>query len=174
MNQKIFSIPANWRRNKTAYLDPTQKGALDQHREEMLKSMNPEEREKHEELERRLLLLGGVRVCSTWEEDIDQILARAEAYKGTKSRRQKGRPCRCHQNSAALWRKNQYRMRIATGWALSRDGIWRQHSWVVELLVNWDSSGYQIIETTERRLVYYGFVMDSDECHEFDIKNCGF
>jgi hypothetical protein len=171
MNQKTFSIPANWRRPKTSYVNPSQKSFLDKKDEEFFSSLSELEAEKHDELRSRLLRLGGDKVCTTFEEDIDDILQRAEPFKGTKSRIKKGRDCRCHQNASYLWQDFPQQYRIATGWALSRDGIWRQHSWVVELLVNWEMSGYHIVETTLRRLVYYGFVMDSDECAEFARKN---
>jgi len=166
-----FKIPAGWRKPKTGYIDPYWAKRLEELIEERL---DKKDRAGHQVLVDRLLSLGGSGVAILFEEDLEKLLSRGTVCKGTKSRMKKGKPCRCHQNSAALWRENKDRIRIVTGWALSRDGIWRQHSWAVDLLVNWDSSGYQIIETTERRLVYYGFVMDSDECHEFDIKNCGF
>src|SRR5882672_3114977 len=38
----------------------------------------------------------------------------------------------CHQNVAAVWKKHSFGIvGIATGYALSEDGLWRQHSWGV-------------------------------------------
>ncbi len=42
---------------------------------------------------------------------------------------------------------------IATGYALDADGLWRQHSWVM------DKKG-RVIETTVRRVAYCGIVCD--------------
>lgn len=161
-----FKVPEGWRRPKTHFIDATQKRFLDLKVAEELKDMGSS-RSQHEELVRRLLLLGGDQVCLCFEEDIQNILSRAEACKGSKSRKKKGLPCRCHQNAAWMWKDHPKTCRVATGWALSRDGIWRQHSWIVEPLVNWDLSGYQIIETTERRMVYYGFMLTEEECQKF-------
>ena len=62
-------------------------------------------------------------------------------------------PSQCHMNSKKLW--NRKKGRIANGYALSSDGLWRPHSWVV------DSKG--IIETTELRLAYHGVILTDDE-----------
>jgi hypothetical protein len=37
----------------------------------------------------------------------------------------------CHSNSARLWRESKEILALATGYALSEDGLWRQHSWVM-------------------------------------------
>ena len=48
-------------------------------------------------------------------------------------------------------------VRIAFGYALSTDGLWCQHSWGV------DAEDGRIIETTERRVRYYGLILNDDE-----------
>lgn len=59
------------------------------------------------------------------------------------------RPCSCHQNASRLWnRKSNELIGLGTGYALSGDGLWRQHSWGV--------SRHGIIETTEERVTYFG------------------
>lgn len=159
-----FEIPAGWRKPKTSYIDPHWAKRLEELIEERL---DKKDRAGHQVLVDRLLSLGGSGVAILFEEDLKKLLSRGTACKGTKSRLQKMADCRCHRNAAELWKSNTERYRIATGWALSRDGCWRQHSWVVETLVNWDNSGYQIIETTERRVVYYGFMMTEEESQTF-------
>jgi hypothetical protein len=55
-------------------------------------------------------------------------------------------PSRCHENALTLAVKHLAEW--WTGFALSDDGIWRMHSW-----------GFhegQVIETTEKRTLYYG------------------
>lgn len=57
--------------------------------------------------------------------------------------------------------------RICTGYALSEDGMWRQHSWII-----WHKArSNQIIETTVPRILYFGFVMTTEMCEEFADNN---
>src|SRR5262245_12343254 len=81
------------------------------------------------ELQQRLLELGGEAPAFTFlEPDIEQLLERGQPF-GGRSRLKIG-PGKCHENSALLWNKNRDTMFIATGYALSEDGVWRQHSWI--------------------------------------------
>jgi hypothetical protein len=58
-------------------------------------------------------------------------------------------PCACHRNISLLWKNKRRKLTgIGTGYALSGDGLWRQHSWGV--------TRRGIIETTERRSKYFG------------------
>ena len=166
MEQTIntFEIPSGWRRPKTHFMDANRKSTL---ASLLTARVNPLLQERHQELIDRLLALGGDGVAIVFEEDLDKILARATPFKGSKTRKFRGRPCNCHQNSAMLWKSDPKKYRIVTGWALSPDGCWRQHTWVAEPLANWDKFGYQFIETTERRTAYYGFMMTEKECRDF-------
>jgi len=56
----------------------------------------------------------------------------------------------CHWNTAKIHRRDPKRFDIATGYALSDDGLWRQHSWIVV------RSAKVIVETTVPRLAYFG------------------
>ena len=79
----------------------------------------------------------------------------------------RGRPINCRSNSALLWAENKDHSVIVTGWAMSDDGVWRQHSWVRHL-----GTG-KIYETTEKRLLYYGFDLMPDEAELFYEENVG-
>ncbi|MEU7909030.1 hypothetical protein [Actinoplanes sp. NPDC049118] len=57
----------------------------------------------------------------------------------------------CHGNVAALWIDGALAS-IGTGYALSEDQLWRQHSWGV------DTDG-ALVETTEERRAYVGIVL---------------
>jgi len=83
------------------------------------------------------------------------------------ARLRKGRPNRCHANAASLWLNNMDDTRICTGYALSKDGMWRQHSW----LIHFKEKSNQIIETTTPRIGYYGFVLNTEQCIKFVSKN---
>lgn len=50
---------------------------------------------------------------------------------------------------------------IMTGYALSDDGIWRAHSWGVDLTTG------DTIETTDARWLYFGFRLSPDEAERF-------
>jgi hypothetical protein len=70
----------------------------------------------------------------------------------------------CHQNIAAIWRKGRKGVvGVATGYALSEDGLWRQHSWAVM------RDG--VLESTEKRLKYFGILLQDSEADHFAICN---
>jgi hypothetical protein len=66
----------------------------------------------------------------------------------------------CHQNVASVWKGRRFGIvGVATGYALSDDGLWRQHSWGV--LRN------GVLETTEARLKYFGILLQSTRADHF-------
>ena len=65
----------------------------------------------------------------------------------------------CHSNAVALWRTGEA-IAIGTGYALSRDELWREHSWA------WDGDG-RLIETTEPRTRYFGVRMEGPQAEWF-------
>lgn len=114
----------------------------------------------HRTLKAALLDIGGWAACvPVVEPDLEKILKRGRRFAG-KSTTMRGEPCSCHANSSALWSENRDRCSICTGYALSRDGMWRQHSWV------YTHDGI-VVETTEKRVQYFGFIMSPAECEQF-------
>ena len=70
----------------------------------------------------------------------------------------------CHQNIATIWKKGRKGVvGVATGYALSEDGLWRQHSWAVM------RDG--VLESTEKRLKYFGILLQDSEADHFAICN---
>jgi hypothetical protein len=66
----------------------------------------------------------------------------------------------CHWNVAALWlQRREDLVGVATGYALSADGLWRQHSWGM--------GHYAIFETTEIRTCYFGLLMEGADADAF-------
>lgn len=123
---------------------------------------------KLSELRDRLLAFCGDSVCLAFEEpDIDIILERGQFWFGHNAKRMEGRDCKCHSNACNLYRQNRETTRICTGYALSKDGMWRQHSW----LIFKKSRSNQIIETTEPRVLYYGVALTEEECSLFCREN---
>ena len=73
-------------------------------------------------------------------------------------------PSSCHQNIALVWRKREHGIvAIATGYALSEDGLWRQHSWGIL------RDG--LLETTEERSKYFGIVLQDGDADDFAAAN---
>lgn len=137
--------------------------------------------------------LGGWCVCLPgYEPDLNALLTRGEVFPAA-ARLVPGEPGQCHTNTAALYLANRDRVRIATGYALSRDGIWRQHSWGMLLLppaplVPLDDQSHAdsitrprrpersrqhriVLETTVRRVRYYGVVFSAAESDRFADNN---
>lgn len=103
------------------------------------------------DLGERLKLIGGTVVCPTFEEDLELILHKGETWLPLQKQivLARGEKSRCHQNVLRLWEMNPH-FRVCTGYALSKDGIWRSHSWC------FDPAAYRILETTEKSIAYHG------------------
>lgn len=109
-------------------------------------------------LKRILLRIGGWSVCLPADEpDLESIVSRGQRFPGDADLVE-GEPCSCHANSAQLSLELPG-ARLCTGYALSDDGMWRQHSWVLV--------GDRVVETTEPREHYFGFVLDDGEAEVF-------
>lgn len=120
-----------------------------------------------------LVSIGGYETCfPSIEEDMGIILERGRFYPG-RSKMMVGRPSQCHSNTAELWRINResHDVRICTGYALSDDGLWRQHSWLVHRYWTGKQHRTRIVETTTKRLAYFGVELNDDESLEFVENN---
>jgi hypothetical protein len=112
-------------------------------------------------LAHRLLAVGGVQVAAVLEEDLEPLLARGRTRRPHTITHVQGEPSGCHANAAALYQPHRHR--IVTGWALSRDGLWRQHSWCEQ--------NSKLIETTLPRAIYYGYQLNERESAAFCLNN---
>ena len=122
------------------------------------------------QLREKLLSFGGEATClPVIEEDIDDILERGQFWFGSGAKLMRGEACQCHRNASELYFLNheKFDVRICTGYALSKDGMWRQHS----SLVLHNPRSNQIIETTVPRIGYFGFVMTEDQFEQFADDN---
>ena len=137
--------------------DPAQSKFLNERTSIMLSDC-PELKKLHQ----KLLSLGGDFVVLNNEPDLKEIITRGVLFNNYKVKLCKMQISHCHSNVANLWtqRKN---IQIVTGWALSGDGLWRQHSWALQ--------GKTIIETTEVRIKYFGFILTAAEAEQFRWDN---
>ena len=119
---------------------------------------NPE----YKPLVEKLLSIGGDFVV-IWmgEPDLDKLLSRGRLFEN-KVILHEMQPNNCHANIARLWDRNK-RIKIVTGWALSDDGLWRQHSWGLKIP--------RLIETTEKRIKYFGVILNEMESITFHYNN---
>jgi len=108
----------------------------------------------------RLLDIGGrFVILPMYDPDMGKILARGELIYGRPLLR-RCEPSRCHSNAAHLWDEHSV-LKLMTGYGLSRDGIWREHSWC------WWPRKKKVVETTEKRIAYYGFRLSEPEAEVF-------
>jgi hypothetical protein len=110
-------------------------------------------------LHERLLSFGGAfALVLSAELDDENILSRGRLFGTKRLRMDLGRDSRCHENVAALYAAKS-NIQICYGYGLSPDGLWRQHSWALDRRV--------IIETTERRVLYFGYVLNDTEAARY-------
>lgn len=70
----------------------------------------------------------------------------------------------CHRNLAEIWAEKHHGLvGIGTGYSLSNDGLWRQHSW--GLLRE------GILETTVPRVKYFGALLQHGDADSFAMAN---
>jgi hypothetical protein len=111
-------------------------------------------------LEQKLLRHGGRRMVYRIESDLEPLLERGEAFDGPTDF-VPGKLHYCHTNVAQFWMRNREALAIVTGYALSEDGLWRQHSWLLRR--NPTAGQCRVIETTIRRIKYFGFILNDSE-----------
>lgn len=119
--------------------------------------------ELHRQLESVLLGYGGRHLVCLPDAQMQRLIDEGIVMRGRALMR-RGKPSSCHENVAWMWGNNHRDYRIATGYALSDDGLWRQHSWLI-------NSDGRIVETTEKRVLYYGYMLSIDEAARFAFSN---
>lgn len=121
--------------------------------------------EEFSKLERKLLSFGGVSVRfpeDLYLSEIKQIVNRGQFWYGKNAKKVRGIPGKCHHNSVYIWSDNREHFVLATGFALSSDGVWYCHSWLIEPLKNKSI----VVETTLDRVAYFGVVLNYKEAVE--------
>jgi hypothetical protein len=103
-------------------------------------------------MERVMVAYGGVAAVPPMEPE-DNIFELVDngTFSSDPAIMREGDPSQCHANTAQLWTDGEID-EICTGYALSGDGLWRQHSW--------GRKNGKTVETTEPRLAYYGYVVE--------------
>lgn len=89
------------------------------------------------------------------DDDLDELIAHAVDFP-PQTRPADGEDGDCHRNVAILWAHGNVAS-IATGYALSPDSLWRQHSWGV------DPAGTIAETTSSERLAYVGLLLQAGE-----------
>jgi hypothetical protein len=72
----------------------------------------------------------------------------------------------CHRNVAEIWKARKHGVvAIGSGYALSSDDLWWEHSWGI--------LREGILETTTKRLKYFGLVLQGAKADSFAKMNLG-
>ena len=109
----------------------------------------------------RLLKLNGIHLVAPTEPDpdVDSLLVSGFVMDAAVHFEEMAENS-CHWNVATLWlRGREDLVAVATGYALSADGLWRQHSWGMR--------HNAIFETTEIRTCYFGLLMEGADADAF-------
>lgn len=113
-----------------------------------------------------MLAIGGYEVIFTDDCDLNElkkILSRGQFLDGRKFTKTQGEQGRCHENSVLGWSANRDKAIIMSGFALSDDGYWVFHSWLINV-----KADNQPLETTPiKRYAYFGYALDLKESEEF-------
>jgi len=124
-----------------------------------------------EPLKHLLLDIGGWAVClPRIETDLPHLIKRGRRFPG-KSISIPGQPSQCHFNSCCLWEMSKdgatYKdVSICTGYALSKDGVWRSHTWCC-----FSNTKLRVVETTVKRVQYFGYILSDEEAELFAFEN---
>ena len=117
----------------------------------------------------KLLAAGGWQICLSPTDDDSEIVADGVFWmpENISFRSERGEPSNCHRNAADAWKRSRSKDKIAvgTGYALSKDGVWRPHSW----LFRETKIGVAIYETTEPRIAYFGAILSKERVEKIDF-----
>jgi hypothetical protein len=115
---------------------------------------------------RHLLQYGGELVVPHLhpEHHLDELLSGAAVHPPA-GRVVPGDDNACHANVAMLWTDGTVEA-IGTGYALSDDGLWRQHSWGI-------GADGVAVETTFARISYVGIALTAVPALQFAVSNAG-
>ncbi len=106
-------------------------------------------------LEKRIVEHGGEAVVvPPWPCDALPMLLDGGDVMSGPIQLQMGQRSACHDNVNKRWAQGRIHA-IGTGFGLSDDGLWREHSWGVR-------KNGTIVETTEERIAYYGVKLTGD------------
>lgn len=178
-SQNIMQLTAQKQPHKTNYMLSANTIATTTYRIQLGSSIpantNGSSQQNLKQLHNKLLSVGGYdTLLPDLEEDYSNIITYGQLWDNLAMHLIKGRPSQCHSNTADLWYNNrdsyQHTNFIAvacTGYALSDDGLWRQHSWLIQA----KARANVLIETTEKRLAYFGFAMTYEQANQFARDN---
>lgn len=114
-----------------------------------------------------LLTFGGIEFVppSKPDPDVPALLSAGQLMIGSVVNQELD-PGYCHENVSELWLdKTTGVTALGVGYALSEDGLWRQHSWALK--------GEELVETTAKRVKYFGLILNGAAADGFAQANQG-
>lgn len=112
-----------------------------------------------------LIRLGGQLLVPPleWDDFVPDLIEQGFLFFGAIDFRA-GRPSQCHRNVARLWiARRRGLVAIGVGYALSPDGLWRQHAWGI--------ARDRLIETTVPRVAYFGVPLVGSRAARYAASN---
>jgi hypothetical protein len=114
------------------------------------------------QLAAKLLSIGGEKVVFQGSDPhIEDLLDKGALFQ-EEVKLDIGESNRCHTNAADIWGRDVDRFKLVTGYALAGK-CWVPHSWVLD--------GDRLIETTTRRDVYFGIILEGEKALAFWFAN---
>ena len=130
--------------------------------------LNKNTEDKGDKLKSKLLSFGGenVKLGLDTDEELDRMLNDGVLFNVDVVNLKARGFGQCHRNVADKYKRFSFGgFKIVTGYALSGEGTWFQHSWGL------GSTG-KIMETTSNKYdMYYGYVLNEEESDEFCFNN---
>lgn len=115
-----------------------------------------------------LLLFGGEDACTVNSyKEAKNILTRGQLWFGDRISVAKGKYDEVNQNVANLWSFNENKTRIAVGFTLTPQGVWRRHSWLILHKKPYN----KIVDSSDQNYLYFGYVLTHEECNDFYWEN---
>lgn len=113
----------------------------------------------------KLLEFGGEEVCiSSWDMFDDLCVIDGQFWFGKDFNQAYNKDFRCHTTTVDLWEILKSNRVICNGFALTDDGVWRQHTWIIHLDIDDTHENIikrEFIEPHSPKIAYYGICMNS-------------
>lgn len=115
-------------------------------------------------LKEYVLLFGGKEVCTTSNaEEATKLLDRGQLWFGDRLGIRRSQYDDINQDVSDFWSFNEDKVRIAKGYVLTPEGIWKQHSWLIQNKRFYN----KIIDNTDENYLYFGYILTTNECNQF-------
>jgi hypothetical protein len=162
-------------------MTPKQKKFLDKKEQDILNKVSKETAQEMAFFKKVLLKLGGKHIVWRYQHSFKYFLQEESFRNWLKALTDPeiattitqpriaftvdGAPNDCHGNAARLWKRDPDNIVIMTGYALSDDDLWREHTWALK------PKGDIILDSLPKRKIYLGISLPPKEAELFHKDN---